>query len=154
MAQQDIVNLALRRSLFYPAGEIYSDALAGFWDFGPDGETLRRKVINFWRKELVEKEGFVEIYGSQILPKKVFEASGHLQGFNDPIVNCTKCGLAHRADKLIEEKTKEQIPEASPIDFFDKKLAEHKIECPKCKGKLGQVRLFNMMMKLDIGATG
>ncbi|KKW00623.1 MAG: Glycine-tRNA ligase, partial [Parcubacteria group bacterium GW2011_GWA2_48_9] len=63
MPKEEFQNLALRRNLFYPAAEIYSSAPAGFWDFGPDGATIRRKVVDFWRKELVQKERFLEIYG-------------------------------------------------------------------------------------------
>ncbi len=154
MPKEEIINLALRRSLFYPSAEIYANAPSGFWEFGPDGEKIRRKVIDFWRKELVEKEEFQEIYGAQLLPEKVFEASGHLQSFNDPIVQCNKCHALHRADKLIEETSKESIPESSAVEFFDKKLKELKISCPKCHGNLGKVKLFNMMMKVEIGATG
>ena len=85
MPKEELVNLALRRSLFYPAAGIYSSAPSGFFDFGPDGETIRRKLISFWRKQLVEREGMVEIFGAQILPEDVFRASGHLENFNDPI---------------------------------------------------------------------
>jgi len=56
MPKEEIVNLALRRSLFYPAAEIYANSPGGFWDFGPDGHTIRRKVVELWRKEFVEKE--------------------------------------------------------------------------------------------------
>jgi len=154
MPRDDIVNLAARRSLFYPSAEIYPNSPSGFWDFGPDGETIRRKIIEFWRNELVEKEGFVEIYGAQILPEAVFKASGHLESFNDPITQCAKCNSLHRADKLIEEKTKENVPESLPTKDLDKLIEKNQITCPKCRGRLGEVRKFNMMMGLDIGATG
>src|SRR3989344_7018212 len=101
MPKDEIVNLALRRSLFFPSAEIYANSPAGFFDFGPDGSAIRRKITEFWRKELVQKEGFVEITGSQVLPKDVFVASGHLANFNDPVVECKKCGSVFRADTLI-----------------------------------------------------
>lgn len=154
MPKEEIFNLALRRALFYPSAEIYANALSGFWDFGPVGETIRRKIINFWRNELVEKEGFVEIFGAQILPEIVFKASGHLESFNDPITQCRKCHSFYRADKLIEEKTGKEMPEASPVEEFTKAIKENNIECGKCKGKLDEVKSFNMMMKVNIGATG
>src|SRR3989344_7647133 len=103
-ASEELVNLALRRSMFYPAAEVYAGAPSGFWEFGPIGEKVRRKIIDLWRKELVEKEGFLEIFGSQILPEAVFRASGHLASFADPIVQCKKCKATHRADQLIAEK--------------------------------------------------
>lgn len=154
MPRDELANLALRRSIFFPSAEIYANAPAGFWEFGPIGEKIRRKVIDFWRKEFVEAEGFLEIYGAQILPEAVFKASGHLESFNDPIVQCSKCNSQHRADELIEIATKQKVPELTKGAEMDKIIADKKIGCPKCKGKLGEVRRFNMMMKLDIGATG
>lgn len=154
-ASEDLMNLALRRSLFYPAAEIYSGAPSGFWEFGPVGEKIRSKVIDLWRKELVEKEGFLEIHGAQILPEAVFKASGHLASFSDPIVQCKKCNSLHRADQLIAEKTKDIVPESMAIEELSALIKKHGVACPKCGGKdFGEVKKFNMMMKVDIGATG
>ena len=155
MPKEDIANLALRRSLFYPSADIYPKSPSGFFDFGPDGETIRRKIINLWRKQLVEKEGMVEIFGSQILPEAVFKASGHLQNFNDPIVQCSKCNSLHRADKLIEAHCKDIVPESLSTTELDKLIKKHEVKCSKCKGSnFSAVKKFNMMMKVDIGATG
>src|SRR3989344_5946271 len=155
MPKEEINNLALRRALYYPAAEIYSNAPSGFWDFADAGEKIRRKIIDLWRKELVEREGFVEIFGAQILPEDVFKASGHLESFTDPIVQCKKCGSLHRADVLISEKTKEVVPEALATTELDKLIKKHSVECPKCKSRdFFETKKFNMMMKIDIGATG
>ncbi len=154
MPRDELLNLALRRQLFFPTAEIYSSAPAGFWDFGPIGVRIRNKIVELWRKELVEKEGLLEISGSVILPKAVFEASGHLKSFNDPIVQCTKCNSLHRADQLIEQATGKIVPEAKPVNELNELIKKHAIKCPKCKGSLGKVRLFNMMMAVSIGATG
>ena len=155
MPKEELQNLALRRNLFYPAAEIYSSAPAGFWDFGPDGATIRRKVVDFWRKELVQKERFLEIYGAQILPEAVFRASGHLESFNDPIVQCKKCNSLHRADKLIADAANDIIPESLSTPELDSLITKHKVKCPKCgSANFGEVRKFNMMMRVDIGATG
>jgi len=155
MPKDEIVNLALRRALFYPAAQIYGSAASGFFDFGPLGETIRRKVIGLWRKQLVEKEGILEIFGAQILPEDVFKASGHLKNFNDPIVQCKKCNSLHRADKLIAAKASGIVPESLATTELDKLIDKHAVKCPKCNGKsFDKVRKFNMMMKVDIGATG
>ncbi|MFH1239629.1 MAG: glycine--tRNA ligase [Candidatus Diapherotrites archaeon] len=154
MPQEEIVNLALRRSIFYPSADIYPNAPSGFWDFGPVGESLRRKIIELWRKELVQKENMLEIYGAQIMPEAVFKASGHLENFDDPIVQCLKCHSHFRADKLIEEKTKESLPESMADEKFTELIEKNNIKCTKCKGVLGKVKRFNMMMKTEIGATG
>jgi len=129
-------------------------APAGFWDFGPVGVRIRNNVLATWRRELLEKEGLLEIFGSVILPEPVFKSSGHLDSFNDPVVQCEKCKSLHRADQLIEAVTKDVVPEALATEELDKLIAKNKIECSKCRGKLGKVRKFNMMMRVDIGATG
>lgn len=147
----DVVNLALRRSLFFPASEIYANAPAGFYDYGPYGAAIRRKIIDVWRKELVQKTGMIEIFGSQIMPSDVFKSSGHLEAFNDPVTQCVKCNTIHRADSLLEEKTGEKFPEALPDEEFTKEIRTHKLKCPKCKGGLGDVRRFNMMVKTEVG---
>ena len=155
MGSQDILNLASRRSLFYPSAAIYSDSLAGFWDFGPYGATIRRKIIDVWRKQFVQKEGFFEIYGAQILPEPVFKASGHLDNFNDPIVQCKKCHSFFRADKIIAEKTGKNVPESLDVKELSEMITKHKIACKKCKAtQFDDVKTFNMMMKLEIGAHG
>lgn len=149
-----IIELAARKSLFYQAAEIYSDAPAGFWDFGPIGQTIRRKIIDFWRHEYVQKECMLEIHGSQILPASVFEGSGHLKSFADPIIQCTKCKKYERADRLISEKINKNVPESLPIEELDKLVQENKIKCPKCSGPLGKVTKFNMMVESIVGKNG
>jgi len=155
MPKEEIVNLALRRAIFFPSAEIYADSPAGFFDFGPVGVSIRRKIASYWRKELVEKEGFEEISGSQILPKKVFEASGHLKNFNDPVVNCKKCGAIFRADKLISSAIGKSVPESISSKELDNLLKKHKVKCTKCKStNFDNVKTFNMMMGVSIGVTG
>jgi len=113
---EDVVNLALRRSLFYPASEIYPNSPAGFYDYGPYGATIRRKIVELWRKQLVQKEDFLELDGAVIMSEDVFKASGHLANFNDPITQCKKCNTIHRADKLLEEITKKPYKESAPLE--------------------------------------
>jgi len=148
---EDIVNLALRRSLFYPSSEIYANSPAGFYDFGPFGATIRRKVVELWRKQLLQKEEFFELDGAVIMPEDVFKASGHLANFNDPVTQCKKCNTIHRADKLLEEVTKKPFKEATPLSELTAALRDHKVKCPKCKGELIDVRQFNMMVKAEVG---
>ena len=150
---EEVVNLAVRRSLFYPASEIYANAPAGMYDYGPYGSAIRRKIVETWRKHLVQKEDFLEIDGALIMPEDVFKASGHLTNFNDPVTQCKKCNVIHRADKLLEEKTKEQSREAMPVAELTAALRKHKLTCPNCKGELSDVRQFNMMVKADVGVS-
>jgi glycyl-tRNA synthetase len=151
---EDLMELASRRSLFYPASEIYANSPSGFWDFGPVGQVIRRNVIEFWRKELVQKENMLEIDGAQILPASVLTGSGHLKSFADPIVFCLKCKKSERADKLISEKIGTNVPESLAIDKLDKLIEKHKIVCPHCNGKLGNVSKFSLMVESLVGKSG
>jgi len=149
-----IMEIASRKSLFYPAAEIYPTSPAGFWDFGPIGQSIKRKIIDFWRHEFVQKENMLEINGSQILPASVFEGSGHLKSFSDPIIQCVKCKKFDRADKLISEKLKKNIPESTPTEKLDELIQQNKIRCSKCGGELGKISKFNMMVETLVGKQG
>jgi len=146
-----IMQLALERGFYFPSCEIYSDAQAGFWEYGPSGVSMKTKFIELWRRELVRRDGMLEIDGSQIMSKSVFEASGHLASFADPVIKCKQCGLSHRADRLIFEISKVEIPESADLAEFDKAISEKNIRCPKCKGEFDKARKFNMMFKVEIG---
>ena len=155
MPKEEIANLALRRTIFFPSAEIYAGSPSGFWEFGPVGTAIRERIVALWRRQLVEKEGMLEISGAEILPEAVFRASGHLQNFDDPVVQCLKCNSLHRADKLIEAHSKGVVPESLSTTELDKLIKKHEVKCPKCKGSsFSEVKKFNMMMKVDIGATG
>lgn len=150
---EEIVNLAQRRSLFYPASEIYANAPAGLYNFGPYGCAIKRKIVDVWRKNFVQRENFLEIDGAQIMAEDVFRASGHLSNFNDPMTQCQKCNTLHRADKLLSEATGTEYKEAETEAVLTKILRDNKIVCPKCEGKLADVKKFNMMVKAEVGAS-
>lgn len=151
--KEDVMTIAERRGFFFPSSEIYG-SMAGFWEYGPLGVTLKNNFVELWRKELLKKDNMLEIDGSQIMPKDVFVASGHLVSFVDPLVKCQKCKAIMRADKLIEEKTGKATPEKLETKRYDELITKSKIVCPKCKGKLGNVALWNMMFKVGIGPEG
>src|SRR3989338_3397580 len=113
---EQIIELASRKSIFYPAAEIYPNSPAGFWAFGPVGQAVRRKIVDFWRHEFIQKENMLEIHGAQILPESVFVGSGHLKLFTDPIVQCSRCKKYERADKLISEIINKNVPESLAIE--------------------------------------
>ncbi len=138
--------------LYFPASEIYDSAPAGFFDYGPYGEAIRRKVVDFWRKELVQKEGGLEIFGAITMPQDVFRASGHLKSFADPITSCAKCGAVYRIDKLLEDATGQAFPEGLSNDEFDALMEKHNIVCPTCKGPLAKAAKASLMVRVDIGA--
>ena len=149
---EDILRLALERGFFYPSAEIYNDAPAGFWDYGPLGFLMKSNFIREWRRRFVSFDEMLEIDGSLILPKAVFEASGHLSSLEDPLVQCTKCGNRIRADKYISEKTGLQIDERLSSEEFQELIQKYNLKCPKCGGELGKPVEFNMMFRVGVGA--
>ena len=151
MNYEEVMKLALERGFYFPSCEVYSDANAGFWEYGPSGVGLKNKFLELWRRELIRRDGMMEIDGSQIMSKSVFEASGHLGNFADPIIKCTKCNSTFRADRTIAEIANIEIPESADLNEFDNAINENKIKCPKCNGDFGTTKKFNMMFKVGIG---
>lgn len=135
--------------VYGPSPEIYG-GMAGFYDFGPMGKTLRNNIENSIRK-LFNKFQFFEVECPIVTPRIVWEASGHLGGFSDPLVRCEKCKSIWRADHLISEQfgidsdplTFEQIK-----DFFGK----NNLVCPSCKTKLSDnINKHSLMLKTQVG---
>ena len=151
MNYEQIMQLALERGFYFPSCEIYSDAHAGFWEYGPSGTSMKNKFIELWRRELVRRDRMWEIDGSQIMSESVFVASGHLASFADPVVTCQKCHSIFRADKMIAEICSLVIPESADLGQFDMAISERNIKCPKCKGDFGSAKKFNMMFRVGIG---
>ncbi|MBI1971984.1 MAG: glycine--tRNA ligase [Candidatus Aenigmarchaeota archaeon] len=150
---ETMMNLFSRRGILFPSSEIYDNHPSGFWDYGPYGAAVKRKLSELWRREVIIRANMIEIDGSICMDADVFRASGHLEGFADPLVECSKCGAIFRADKLIEEVTKEKAPEGMSAEKFDSLITKHKIKCTSCKSQLGATRKFNMMFKVSIGAS-
>ncbi len=113
---------------------------------------MKNNIIREWRQRIVKADDMIEIDGTLILPKAVFEASGHLSSLVDPIVECTKCHTRLRADKYISEKTGLQVDERLSPEEFQDLIIKHKLLCPKCGGELGKPSKFNMMFRVGVGA--
>ncbi len=151
MSFDEVVRLAQQRGFFFKSAESYPNAPAGFLDYGPLGVALRGRLLNLWRRMIVKKDGMIEIDGTQILPRAVFEASGHLESFTDPFVRCSKCGSVFRPDKLLEEKTGNEVPEKLTDADYDDMMAKAGVKCLKCGSSLKGTSRFNMMFKVGIG---
>jgi glycyl-tRNA synthetase len=125
---EKVVALCKRRGFVYPSSEIYG-GLAAFYDYGPYGTTLRRTIRNLWWRSLVElRDDVVGLESSIIMNPRVWEASGHVGGFSDPLVQCLgECKERWRADHLTSDR------------------------CPKCGGPLSEPRQFNLMFKTFVG---
>ncbi|OGG58603.1 glycine--tRNA ligase [Candidatus Kaiserbacteria bacterium RIFCSPHIGHO2_01_FULL_56_24] len=130
VTMEKIVSLCKRRGFIFPGSEIYG-GLAGTWDYGPMGVALKNNIKNLWWRMFVDDRD--DMYGMDaaiLMNPKAWEASGHVSGFSDPMVECSKCKRRFRAVQL-EDTTK----------------------CPECTGKLGEARQFNMMFKTHVGAS-
>lgn len=126
---EDIVSLAKRRGFIYPSSEIYG-GLAGVYDYGPLGVALKHNIQNLWWSSFVLSwDDMYAMDAAILMNKKVWEASGHATGFNDPLVECGNCHSRLRADHVENNK------------------------CPVCgkTGTLGEPRQFNMMFKTQVG---
>ncbi|MEM4082357.1 MAG: glycine--tRNA ligase [Saccharolobus sp.] len=146
-----VLDLAKRRGIFWPSYEIYG-GIAGFYDIGPIGTKIKNKIVELWRKYFIKDNSdlVVEIETPIVGPAKVFEASGHIENFTDPIVECTNCKKIYRADHLIEDVLKKSVEGLKP-DELTRIIKENNIRCPTCGGELGEVKLFNLLFMTNIG---
>ncbi|GAB3314730.1 glycine--tRNA ligase [Haloplanus salinarum] len=147
-----ITELAKRRGFFFGANESYG-GVAGFYTFGPEGAALKRNVEAAWRDRFTVREGNDEIEAPTIMPEPVFEASGHLDGFDDMLVECGECGESHRADHLVEDASDVEEAESLPIPEVEELVAEYEIACPSCGAALAgrSIEEFNLMFATAIG---
>lgn len=148
---EKIIALAKRRGFFYPSSEIYG-GLANTWDFGHYGVLLKNNLRDWWLKRIVqERTDIVLVDSSVILNPKVWQASGHVTGFNDALVECKKCHNRTRADHLIEDKLNKKV-EGLPVEELSKIIRDNKLKCPKCGStELTDAKRFNLLFETHIG---
>ncbi|UCE28839.1 MAG: glycine--tRNA ligase [Candidatus Bathyarchaeota archaeon] len=149
---EKISELAKRRGFFWPSYEIYG-GISGFMTFGPLGSVLKRKIEDKFRDVFINPLGFYEIESSVIMPGKVFEASGHVDHFKEPMIECSKCKRRFRADHVLRESTQMSDTETEKLSLADlmKELDKLGIHCPECGGDFGNPRQFLTMFTTTIG---
>jgi len=150
---ETLSELARRRGFFFGANAAYGGT-AGFYVYGPEGASLKDNVENAWRDRFLTREGHMEIDAPTVMPEAVFEASGHLDGFDDMIVECAECGATHRADHLVEDAVEDvEDAEAYEPQAVGEFIATHNIECSSCGASLAgeEVEEFNLMFGTNIG---
>ena len=141
-----VVNLCKRRGFVFPCGEIYGGTRSA-WDYGPLGVELKDNLKRQWWKSMVQgREDVVGLDSSVILPRQVWEASGHATAFHDPLIECRSCHRRFRADELAEEYTERTGKSADVNNLSD-------VPCPNCgtRGDYTEPRDFNMMLKTHLG---
>ncbi|MBI5636163.1 glycine--tRNA ligase [Candidatus Micrarchaeota archaeon] len=145
-----VASLCVRRGFIFPNSEPYGQ-MSGLYDFGPLGVELKRRIEeNYWKRFVRGRQDVVGLDGAILASPKVWEASGHVASFNDPLVDCLKCKSRFRADHLVEEELKISVDGLSQSHIAGL-MEEHKIDCPKCKGDLTPIRVFNLMFKTQVG---
>ena len=124
---EKLVSLCKRRGFIFQSSEVYG-GLNALWDYGPMGVELKRNIKDFWWESMTQLRDDIEgVDAAIIMHPKVWEASGHVQNFTDPLVDCKKCKMRFRADQVEGKK------------------------CPNCGGELTEARLFNLMFKTHLG---
>lgn len=149
---QTLVSLCKRRGFVFPSSEIYG-GVNSCWDYGPLGIELKLAIKNSWWKAMTQMHEDVEgVDASILMHPRVWEASGHVENFNDPLVDCKKCKARHRADHLKPVKELEAKLGFVP-SMAEMTAALEGSNCPACgsAGTLTPPRLFNMMFKTHMG---
>jgi len=154
-----ITALCKNRGFVYAGSEIYG-GLANSWDFGPLGVELKNNVKRAWWKKFVQEQSInVGLDAGILMNPRVWEASGHVATFNDPLIDCKGCKMRHRADKLIEEwntvnNITDVIVEAMDPDALIIYIRDKKVTCPHCgKADFTDIRKFNLMFKTFQGVN-
>ena len=151
---KDMVNVCKQYGFIYQGSEIYG-GLANTWDYGPLGSLLKNNIKNTWRKRFIqERDNAYELDSAILMHPKVWEASGHVQSFSDPLIDCKNCKTRHRVDNLISEyNTKIDVDAMSEKEMMTY-ITINKVPCPKCgKSDFTSLREFNLMFKTNRGVT-
>ncbi|MEM2947751.1 MAG: glycine--tRNA ligase [Candidatus Bathyarchaeia archaeon] len=149
----NIINeLARRRGFFWQSYEIYG-GVSGFVTYGFLGAKLKQNIEKKLREIFVNKLGIMEIEAPIIAPSKVFEASGHVDHFKEPMVECLKCKKRFRADHLLEETAKLSTSDVEKLGLEELKeaLEKYNVHCPECGGNFSKPKHFLTMFKTTIG---
>lgn len=150
VTMEKIVSLAKRRGFIYQGSEIYG-GLAGTWDYGPLGVSLKKNIENAWWRLFVEsRDDMYGIDSAILMNPRVWEASGHVGGFNDPLVSDVKTKKRYRADHLLEDAG--ENPAGMSLDQMAALIKEKKIKSPE-GNELSAPQQFNMMFKTTVGSV-
>ena len=158
LTMDKLVALCKNRGFVFPGSEIYG-GLANTWDYGPLGVALKNNVKAAWWKKFVTESPYnVGVDCAILMNPSVWQASGHLGGFSDPLMDCKSCKTRHRADNLIEDYMKRKGIEENIAGWTDEQMQDYIREkgilCPVCgKGDFTPIRKFNLMFKTFQGVT-
>ncbi len=154
ITMKDMVNICKQYGYIYQGSEIYG-GLANTWDYGPLGSVLKDNIKASWKKRFIEeRDNAYEVDAAILMHPKVWEASGHVASFSDPLIDCKKCKTRHRADNLIDDFDAKADADAMTEEEMMKYIKDHKVPCPKCGvSDFTPIRDFNLMFKTNRGVV-
>ena len=154
MTMDKMVNLCKQYGFIFQGSEIYG-GLANTWDYGPLGSRLKNNVKDAWRKRFIqERENAYELDADILMHPRVWEASGHVDSFADPLLDCKECKTRHRADNLINDYSNSTIGDSMTNEEMMNYIRENKVPCPKCgKSNFTDIRQFKLMFETYRGVT-
>lgn len=154
MTMEKLVTYCKQYGFIFQGSEIYG-GLANTWDYGPLGSRLKNNIKDAWRKRFIqERKNSYEVDADILMNPRVWEASGHISSFSDPLIDCKECKMRHRADNLIESFDPDIHVDSMSTDEMMSYIREKKIACPKCgKTNYTDVRQFNLMFETYRGVT-
>ena len=148
ISMEELTNFCKQYGFIFQGSEIYG-GLANTWDYGPLGSRLKNNVKDAWRKRFIqERNNAYEVDADILMHPRVWEASGHVSGFSDPLIDCKECKTRHRADNLINDYTSSSIADKMSEEEMVKYIKDNNIPCPKCgKCNFTDIREFNLMFQ-------
>ena len=154
MDMEKMVNLCKQYGFIFQGSEIYG-GLANTWDYGPLGSRLKNNVKDAWRKRFIqERDNAYELDADILMHPMVWKASGHVDSFADPLIDCRECKTRHRADNLINDFSNSSIGDAMTNEEMIRYINENKVPCPKCgKTNFTDIRQFKLMFETYRGVT-
>ena len=154
MTMENLVSYAKQYGFIFQGSEIYG-GLANTWDYGPLGSRLKNAVKDAWRKRFIqERPNAYELDADILMHPRVWEASGHVDSFADPLTDCRHCKTRHRADNLVNDYTNSSIGDKMSNEELINYIRENNIPCPKCgKCDFTDIRQFKLMFETYRGVT-
>ncbi len=152
LTMEELVNICKQYGFIFQGSEIYG-GLANTWDYGPLGTKLKNNIKDSWRNYFIRKiKNAYEIDADILMNPKVWEASGHIGSFSDPLVDCKECKTRHRADNLIDNCDIKGHADGMSKEQMNEYIKNNKVPCPKCgKSNFTEIRDFNLMFETNRG---
>ena len=154
LTMEKLVNYCKQYGFIFQGSEIYG-GLANTWDYGPLGSRLKNAIKDTWRKRFIQERGNAyEVDAAILMHPRVWEASGHVGSFSDPLIDCKHCKTRHRADNLIDDFDSNAHADGMTQEEMVQYIREHKVPCPKCgKSDYTDIRQFNLMFETHRGVV-